>query len=395
MDKLRRLLLRKLHERYPGNIPVFIKDRFDKEWVYAWKSELENFLPLYHTIIKAAKKARQPVWNCGYGCGSFLFYLLDKGLNPLPPHWECTGCSRIETDALAELCFDLPVKVCPDCKTQMARDGINSSSEVALRSSHLELRVSEDFLEAANQAALSALKDRRVFQRRLNHKLGSADYLSYYLTDKGELPDSSLIHRDEFGHEYINVEDARNCSFDLLSVSIIGQTNYAMPKNARPIEEWIESKPDINSFLQQSIQDMKVQGNYYPENSYERIQQMIDLLQPETWASLIEVVCYAHGTYYLVERTTPLEMVKLIRGSDFRHIMYSRETLQFYLEKKGLPAILAWEMVHHLIAGRNSKEMKIYSKETPLLKKDKLFKSAIYLWPRTHAINWLWKYMDK
>ncbi len=34
MDELRELLLRKLHERYPGDLPAFIQDRFDTEWEY-------------------------------------------------------------------------------------------------------------------------------------------------------------------------------------------------------------------------------------------------------------------------------------------------------------------------------------------------------------------------
>ncbi len=394
MDKLRKLLLRRLHERYPGIIHAFIKDRFDIEWEYVCIADLYSGLLLYHAIMKAAKAARQPVWNCGFGSGSFLCYLLDKGLNPLPPHWECKGCGHIVTNPLAELCFALPVKVCPVCNTQMVRDGIRASSEQSFRRG-LEIRVNEEFLEAASQAALGVLIGHRVFQQRWNHKPAPANSRSYYITDKGELLDDSLIHQDEFGQEYINVEDVRNCSVELLSVVIIAQTNYPMPKKVLTMEEWIEGKPDIQPLLERYNQYMKTQGLYSPENSEERLQEMIDLLQPETWTALIEAVCYTHGTYYLLKRATPLEMVKLIRSSEYRHIMYSRESLQFYLEKKGLPAILAWQMVDQLRKSRKGLVMQVYSCETPLLKQDVLFQSVIYLWPRTHAINWLWRYLTK
>ena len=119
---------------------------------------------------------------------------------------------------------------------------------------------------------------------------------------------------------------------------------------------------------------------------------MIDLLKPETWTDLIELYCYALGTYYLTARATSLEMVEMIRGSDFRHIMYSRESLQYYLRKQGIPVILDHQMVEQLRTGRKGWEMELFGKETPLLEKDKLFNAVMYLWPRTHAINWLWRY---
>ena len=394
MDKLRKLLLRRLHERYPGIIHAFIKDRFDIEWEYVCIADLDNGLLLYHAIMKAAKAAGQPVWNCGFGSGSFLCYLLDKGLNPLPPHWECKGCGHIVTNPLAELCFALPVKVCPVCNTQMVRDGIRASSEQSFRRG-LEIRVNEEFLEAASQAALGVLIGHRVFQQRWNHKPAPANSRSYYITDKGELLDDSLIHQDEFGQEYINVEDERNCSVNLLSVVIIGQTNYAMSKNARPMEEWIESKPDIQSFLQQSIQDMKARGDYYPENTEEQILKMIHLMQPETWTALIEIVCYASGNYTRTGKNTIQELVELIQGSDFRHVLYSRESLQFYLRKEGVPEILDWQMVEQLRRGWKGWEKEIYEEETPLLEKDELFNAVMYMRSRTHSINWLWRYLDK
>ena len=85
-------------------------------------------------------------------------------------------------------------------------------------------------------------------------------------------------------------------------------------------------------------------------------------------------------------------LLELIRGSDFRHIMYSRESLQYYLRKQGIPAILDHQMVEQLRTGRKGWEMELFGKETPLLEKDKLFNSVMYLWPRTSAINSLWRY---
>lgn len=395
MDEMRELLLQELHERYPGNVSSFIHDRFNLECEYlSWDEHSDTDLFLYRAVMEAAEVAGQPVWNCGLGSGSFLFYLLDKGLNPLPPHWECEGCGCIVTDEHADLCFDLPARDCTDCNTKMVRNGIHGSLDEALRSAHFEFRVNEDFLEAATQAALSALKDRMVFQRRWGHKTGPANYRSFYYTDKVNEKDRSLIHVDEASFEYINVEDKQAFSTDFRSITIVAQTGYPMSKHQIPMEEWVERKPDIRSFLRRSIHDMKARGGYYPENKYERTQQLIDLLQPVTWTDLIQIVCYDSGTFTRTGKSTVREIADLIRGSDFQHVLYSRESLQYYLRKEGVPEILDWQMVEQLRRGRRGWEMEIYGEKTPLLEKDQLFQAISYLWPRTNAINWLWNYLN-
>lgn len=86
MDELWELLLRKLRERYPGDIPAFIQDRFDTEWEYltmiAGVDDKDKVMFLYIAIMEAAEKAGQPVWNCSVGSGSFLFYLIEQGTQP-------------------------------------------------------------------------------------------------------------------------------------------------------------------------------------------------------------------------------------------------------------------------------------------------------------------------
>ena len=297
MDELKEMLLQLLHERYPGDIPAFIKDRFDTEWEYIWIAEWGDRLHFYQAVMKDAEAARQPVWNCGFGNGSFLFYLLDKGLNPLEPHWQCKDCGHVETDEQAELCFDLPVKDCPKCRRKMNRDGIHGSPEEALRGNHFAFRVNEEFLDATTEAALGVLKGHKVFQRRWNDNPDPANCRSYYYTDKVKKKDARLIHRDESGVEYINVEDDKAFSSNLKTITIVAQTLNPMLKQSISMEEWIESKPDIRPFLRRHIKAMKEQGTYYPENSEERLLVMIDLLKPETWTDLIKLYCYALGTY--------------------------------------------------------------------------------------------------
>lgn len=224
MDRLREKLLSLLHQRYPGIIPAFIHDRFNIEWEYlSWKAcpdDKDPILFLYDAVVKAAREVGQPVWNCSFGSGSFLFYLLDDGLNPLEPHWQCGQCGKVEAAAGAALCFDLPARLCPDCGIIMSRDGIHGSAEEAVRSDGLEIRVNSGFLEGANQAALAALKDYSVFERRMNHEPVPADRRSYYFTNQVANRDRRFIHRSASGYAYINAEDRSDCASGFQSLTI-------------------------------------------------------------------------------------------------------------------------------------------------------------------------------
>lgn len=399
MDKLRDMLLKMLHDRYPGDIPAFIKERFESEWEYfSWMTvpdDLDRFLFLYHEIVKVAEAAGQPVWNCGLGSGSFLFYLLDKGLNPLEPHWQCGKCSYVETDEQADLCFDLPVKLCPKCRSRMARDGIHGSPEAAFHGSHMELRVNEDFLDTATEATLYALKGFRVFRRYWNHDPGPADYRSYFYTTELLQEDKRLIHQDESGAEYINVDDRKAFISFLPSLTIKAQTGDAMLKNPISMEEWIECKPDIQALLERNIQDMKEQDCFCPDNTQEQILEMIGMMRPETWTNLIKIIGYASGNYSRLGKLKNRAMVELIQSSKFHQILYAQEPLQFFLRKQGILEILDRQMVEQLITGRKGWEMELFGTETPLLDKDKLFSAVIYLRSRTQVINWLWRYFSR
>jgi hypothetical protein len=396
MNELEEMLLDKLHKRYPGDIPDFIQNRFNIEWEYFWITWRGDLLLLYQAVMKAAEAAGQPVWNRDFGSGFFLFYLLDKGLNPLEPHWECKDCGYIERDEQAELCFDLPVKDCPKCGKRMYRDGIHGSAEEALYSTYLEFLVNKEFQETANEAVLDALKGYKVYQRRGNHRPCPTNYQSYYYTDKVKKKDRPLIHQDKLGFEYINIEDEKAFSSTFRSITIKAMTGEPMTKQPLSMEDWIKSKPDIRAFLLRSVQDMKKQSLYYPNNPEEQMLEMIEALQPDTWTALIEIVCYAFGTYTQEGKiATVQEKIELIKGSDFRHILYAREPLQFYLRKQGIPAILDYQMVEQLRKGRKGWEMELFGEKTPLLEKDKLFNAVIYQWPRTHAINWLWRNMRR
>lgn len=65
------------------------------------------------------------------GTVSIIEYILGiSPIDPMPPHYFCPTCERVDTDVNVEDGFDLPRKVCPHCGKEMWRDGHNCSESL-------------------------------------------------------------------------------------------------------------------------------------------------------------------------------------------------------------------------------------------------------------------------
>lgn len=122
-----------LHDKYGESVPDIILERY--------KSEIENiisngFESYYVLASMLSEKSRE----LGYlhnlrGCagGSFVAYLMNVSeSNPLPPHYYCSHCKRVEFVSAEEYPsgFDLNLcgverKVCPACGELLVGDGQN------------------------------------------------------------------------------------------------------------------------------------------------------------------------------------------------------------------------------------------------------------------------------
>lgn len=86
------------------------------------------------TLSLAARQDRFPLCFRSSLTGSLVSFLADISyINPLPPHYRCKSCGRIDfvdTDRDKVFCgVDLPDRICPDCGSPMKKDGYDIPAE--------------------------------------------------------------------------------------------------------------------------------------------------------------------------------------------------------------------------------------------------------------------------
>lgn len=120
VSSLESILYRKLYQKYPNACPQFIESRLKREL-----KTLRSWDIVYAMLIFGALADMYcPYYLMGESAASFAVYLLGaSSANPLPPHYYCPVCQRVERVPDALDGFDLPKKVCPACGAEMLGDG--------------------------------------------------------------------------------------------------------------------------------------------------------------------------------------------------------------------------------------------------------------------------------
>ncbi len=124
-ERLSAMLDKALWEKYGENAPEEIRMRASEEMEQIKASGWEgDFLRAYQ-ITRRLSQAGVPWFLSGAeGGNSFVAYLLGiTQVNPLPPHYYCPKCKRIEFVSEVKDGFDLSEKVCGTCGAIMQGDG--------------------------------------------------------------------------------------------------------------------------------------------------------------------------------------------------------------------------------------------------------------------------------
>lgn len=124
-ETLSSMLDKALQDRYGENAPEEIRTRVSEEMEQINANDWESDFLRAYQITRRLSQAGVPWLLCGAdGGNSFVAYLLGiTQVNPLPPHYYCPQCKRIEFVSRVKDGFDLPEKVCGVCGATMQGDG--------------------------------------------------------------------------------------------------------------------------------------------------------------------------------------------------------------------------------------------------------------------------------
>ena len=194
--------LKKLYELYGENVDPQILSRFYTEKSYLESSPDIEFFDMLSFLRSKAKKSGEHMFVRGTYSSSFIAYLLGiTEENPLPFHYYCKNCRRIELNNENAFPWDIPNKPC-SCGKIMKPDGFNIPFEIHipnLKKPKANIVVSKSFHGAVKEIISETMSVRH----KLLYFADENDRMQIAFAEKGS-DDNSEARIEEVG-KYISV----------------------------------------------------------------------------------------------------------------------------------------------------------------------------------------------
>ena len=453
-DMVRKMSYDKAHRIYGNNLPDLVKKRMERELKAIIGNGFSVLYLLSHKLVNKSLEDGYLVGSRGSVGSSFVAWLMDiTEVNALYPHYLCLECKHSEFIEHEGSGVDLPPKDCPNCGTDLFRDGHSIPFEVFMgfkgeKVPDIDLNFSGEYQPKVHSYVEELFGSQNVFRAGTISTLAKKNAFGYakkYVEDNGlQLPKAHMeylalkcegarkttgqhpggviiLPEDREIYDFTPIQKpandmaarSRTTHFDyhvmdkqLVKMDILGHDD---PTTLKILEDYsgikatdipLNDPKTISIFsstkslgLKERALNSSVGTFGIPEFGTPFSRRMLSDTRPTTFAELVRISGLSHGISVWTGNAQKLIKSGAAKLSD---VISVRDDIMNYLIDQGVEKHEAFDIMEFIRKGLPSKDPKKWKHYIGVMEKHKVptwyiesCEKITYMFPKGHAVAYV------